>query len=379
MMSPTTWIDTSPAGTTAIPAGRSTVLPPLEGDGAGSVARPRFEIVGLLGEGGLGRVVEADDLDIGRRVAIKTIRPDCMSDAALIRFAREVRIGGKLDHPNIVPIHDVGRAEDGGLYFVMKRVEGETIEDIITRLREGDPAAHARWTFERRVAVFRQVLHAVAFAHAKGVLHRDLKPANVMVGRHGEVQLLDWGVARSVDGPEGPAVPITTPKTLAGSVIGTPMYMAPEQARGEPADERSDVWSLSVLFYELLTLRHFLPASADIPSVLAAVQTAPIPNPTTLRVPGQPPVPAELAWYVLAGLQRDPAQRMQSVRAMIERLDRRDEGEFPVQCPITFQKRMLGSWLRAIDRHPALSIVAIAGGAMAMIALMLTTVVVTQL
>ncbi len=251
----------------------------------------------------------------------------------------------------------------------MPRVRGETLEAIIERLQAGDAATHAHWTFERRTHVFRQLLDAVAFAHERGYVHRDIKPSNVMIGPYGEVFLMDWGIAKPVgapdhataakgDQPAPPAGRVT--ETHAGAVVGTPAYMSPEQARGEPVDVRSDVYSLCVMFDELLCLRHYLEHCKTVDEVLAGVQHTH--HPITMFVPNphQPPAPADLAWFVRKGVAKDTAQRYQSVREMIDRLDARDEGIIPIQCHVTFTKRVTRSWIRFLDRHPTLFTMALA-------------------
>ena len=345
---------------------RSTVLPRVErtGDGATlvSMARPRFETRRSLGQGGIGEVVAAMDQDIGREVAIKRLRGDVQGAAAVARFVDEIRTVGALEHPNIVPIHDVGVDDDGSLYFVMRCVQGETLESVIERLAAGDPLAHAQWTHERRVHVFRQLLDAVAFAHERGYVHRDIKPANIMVGHWGEVFLMDWGIAKPVGAPDIPSPSTGTASatgervtsTHVGSVLGTPAYMSPEQARGEPVDARSDVYSLCVLLHELLGLKHYLDHCSTVEAVLAGVQPAPAPAPRYIPSPHQAPAPMDMSWYVRKGLAKEPARRYQSAREMIERLDAREEGLVPVQCPVTFSKRMMREQIRFIDRHPML-------------------------
>jgi serine/threonine-protein kinase len=343
---------------------RSTVLPRLErtGDGATlvSMSRPRFETRRSLGQGGIGEVVAAMDQDIGREVAIKRLRGDAQGPAAVARFVDEIRTVGALEHPNIVPIHDVGVDDDGSLYFVMRCVQGETLESVIERLAAGDRLAHAQWTHERRVHVFRQLLDAVAFAHERGYVHRDIKPANVMVGHFGEVFMMDWGIAKPVGAPDVPsaspgAASATGERVTAthvGSVIGTPAYMSPEQARGEPVDARSDVYSLCVLLHELLGLKHYLDHCSTVEAVLDGVQTAHAPAPSFVPSAHQSPAPMDLSWYVRKGLAKEPAMRYQSVREMIERLDAREDGIVPVQCPITFSKRVMRLPIRFVDRHP---------------------------
>ncbi|HEY5242774.1 MAG TPA: serine/threonine-protein kinase [Polyangiaceae bacterium] len=345
---------------------RSTVLPRVErtGDGATlvSMARPRFETRRSLGQGGIGEVVAAMDQDIGREVAIKRLRGDVQGAAAVARFVDEIRTVGALEHPNIVPIHDVGVDDDGSLYFVMRCVQGETLESVIERLAAGDPLAHAQWTHERRVHVFRQLLDAVAFAHERGYVHRDIKPANIMVGHWGEVFLMDWGIAKPVGAPDIPSPSTGTASatgervtsTHVGSVLGTPAYMSPEQARGEPVDARSDVYSLCVLLHELLGLKHYLDHCTTVEAVLDGVQHAHAAAPSFIPSPHQAPAPMDMSWYVRKGLAKEPARRYQSAREMIERLDAREEGLVPVQCPVTFSKRMMREQIRFIDRHPML-------------------------
>ena len=347
---------------------RSTVLPRVERTGEGAtlvstMGRPRFETRRSLGQGGIGEVVAAMDQDIGREVAIKRLRSDVQAGpAAVARFVDEIRTVGALEHPNIVPIHDVGVDDDGSLYFVMRCVQGETLESIIERLAAGDPLAHAQWTHERRVHVFRQLLDAVAFAHERGYVHRDIKPANIMVGPWGEVFLMDWGIAKPIGAAEtlspsaggAAATGERVTSTHVGSVIGTPAYMSPEQARGQPVDARSDVYSLSVLLHELLGLKHYLDHCNTVEAVLDGVQTAHAPAPSFVPSPHQPPAPMDLSWYVRKGLAKEPAMRYQTVREMIERLNAREDGIVPVQCPITFSKRLMRMPIRFVDRHPML-------------------------
>ncbi|MBI5501649.1 MAG: serine/threonine protein kinase [Deltaproteobacteria bacterium] len=371
-----------PPGDTAVGA-RTTILPRVQlvGDRPELVQdrRRRFEVLRTLGEGGAGEVLAAADNDIGRQVALKKIRGEVMSPEALVRFVEEIRIIGRLEHPNIIPIHDVGIDERGDYYFVMKLVDGETIESLIEKLRRGDREAHRLYPFERRVQIFRGLLEAVAFAHARGIVHRDIKPANVMVGKFGEVLLMDWGIAKPIR-EEGPSIddavretsagtcgePSHALRTQLGALIGTPLYMSPEQACGEPVDERSDVYSLAALLYEFLFLRHYLDGCRTLDEVLAGVKERQISLLGVPDAPGQPTVPMDLRWYLKQGLEKDPDRRYPSVQAMIDRLDRRAEGDIPIQCPITFAKRTSTAWTRLIDRHPfafLLGTVAVLGSA----------------
>jgi serine/threonine-protein kinase len=361
-------------------AGRTTVLPRIEwtGDAAMlvSTSRPRFEARRALGEGGLGEVVAAVDQDIGREVAIKRMRPDVQSPSTVARFVDEIRTLGALEHPNILPIHDVGANDDGSLYFVMPCVRGQTLASIIQQLAAGDPLAHAHWTFERRVHVFRQLLDALAFAHARGYVHRDIKPANVMVGAFGEVFLMDWGIAKPLGASDRPMLfdvpaPAATraAETHVGALIGTPAYMSPEQARGEAVDARSDVYSLCVLLHEFLYLRHYLDHCASVEEMLAGVKETQASTFDLAAGPHQPPVPVDLAWFVRKGLAKSPADRYPSVRAMMDRLDDRDEGRVPIQCHVTFTKRVIREALRVLDRYPWLFSTTLLVGVLACIGL----------
>ena len=346
---------------------RTTVLPRVEIVGAESKVvadgKIRYELARRLGEGGVGEVVMARDNDIERDVAVKRLRPELQgSHASILRFAEEVRTVGRLEHPNIVPIHDVGVDASGDYYFVMKYVEGETLESILEKLAAGDREYHARYPFERRVEIMLGVFEAIAYAHSQRIIHRDIKPANVMIGPYGEVVVMDWGLARVAGTAQKPVAtaPATDagPKRLwqtqVGALLGTPAYMSPEQARGDELDERSDVYSLSVMFYELLTLRHPHEAVTTLEEMLEAVKNAPAPRALGVANAVQPPVPADLDWFVEKGLRKNPAERYQSVQEMIDRLRRRASGDIPVQCPITFSMRATTLLRQALAKRPFL-------------------------
>ena len=206
-----------------------------------------------VGRGGMGSVWETDDPELGRVVAVKVLDlPDEAGDLAA-RLRREARVLARLEHPGVVPVHDVGTLPDGRPWYAMKLVRGERLDEAAARLP----------TLPERLRLFLRVCEPVAFAHARGVVHRDLKPSNVMVGPFGEVLVLDWGIARLLEeevsgrspGPPAalPGAPresrdALAPGTAAGTVLGTPGYMAPEQARGDGAvDGRADVYALGVL------------------------------------------------------------------------------------------------------------------------------------
>jgi eukaryotic-like serine/threonine-protein kinase len=353
-------------GTTSGGSMRETVLPRLEIVGTTPTlvaqGKRRFELVRKLGEGGLGEVIGAEDNDIGRKVALKKLRTDVKSDATLARFVEEIRTVGRLEHPNIIPIHDVGVDEAGDYYFVMKYVDGETLESVIERLAAGDADYHRRYSIERRVQLFMGVLEAVAFAHAQGVVHRDIKPANIMVGPYGEVVLMDWGIAKPLEGGmEDAHLPRFESRkegrkrlfeTQVGTVIGTPAYMAPEQARGGAVDERTDVYALSVLLFELLTLEHYLAGRETLEAMLEGVLNVQAPMAISVKSEHQPLVSPDLSWIIYGGLAKRPEDRYPSANAMLERLKKRAEGDILVQCHLTAMKRAANAWGRFIDRNP---------------------------
>ena len=348
-------------------AHRTTVLPMIQvHDGHPTLLaddRMRYEPVGQLGQGGMGEVLKVKDNDIQRTVAVKRMLPGLDDPALLGRFVEEIRTVGQLEHPGIVPVHDVGIDDDGQYYFVMKYVEGETLETIIDKLRAGDRAYHEKYTVERRVEIFIGILEAVHYAHERGIIHRDIKPANVMVGPYGEVVLMDWGIAKRIKGEPGPAWPALPAvdggadprrfyRTMEGALMGTPAYMSPEQGSGIDADERSDVYSLCVLFHELLGLEHYLGAADSLEEVVKGVLTV---DPDFLayrKHRHQAPTPADLAHIVKKGVRKDPNDRYQTVSELLDRLRARQDGYFPVQCPMTFTKRGVTAIGHFVDNHP---------------------------
>jgi len=200
----------------------------------------RYDIGELIGEGGMGSVYLVHDRELDRDVAIKVLRDAAATLDERDRILREARILASLEHPGIVPIHDVGTLPDGRLFYVMKRVRGQRFDDFVREPRSRTELLRA----------FLQVCAAVAFAHAAGVIHRDLKPQNVMLGAFGEVLVLDWGVARSSRSPAARGT-----EAVVATAAGTPGYMAPEQMSGY-ADERADVYGLGGLLFFLLTREH---------------------------------------------------------------------------------------------------------------------------
>ena len=200
----------------------------------------KYTFVKELGRGGMGTVYLAEDSELTRYVAIKVLNTPEVTDDLRRRMIREAQIIARLEHPGIVPVHDVGTLPDGRIYYAMKFVRGSRLDEY---------AAHGA-SLNDRLRKFQAVCDAVAFAHAHGVIHRDLKPQNIMIGSFGEVLVLDWGIAKIRDDPRQAAVYSTSD----GTVIGTRNYMSPEQARGEiDIDERADIYSLGAVLSFLLT------------------------------------------------------------------------------------------------------------------------------
>ena len=249
-----------------------------------------YRIEGRIGAGGMGTVYRAHDEKLGRPVAIKLLPPDVARDAErLRRFRSEARAASSLNHPHILVIHDVGEV-DGRAFIVTELVEGRTLRE---RLDAG-PVAPAE-----AIAVATQVASALSAAHARGIVHRDIKPENVMIRHDGYVKVVDFGLAKLTAAPAGGAAERTEP----GLVLGTPRYMAPEQARGLDTDPRTDVWSIGVVLYEMLAGRAPFAAATHADLIAAILQAEPLPLGAAQGV-AEP-----LVRLVATALQKDPARR----------------------------------------------------------------------
>ncbi len=227
---------------------------------SGLPAVPGYDILGVLGKGGMGMVLRVRDPKFDRPLAVKVLLEQHAGDAGLAaRFLEEARLTARLQHPGVAPVQDMGTLADGRPFFTMKLVQGHTLADLLAARK--DPTDD----LPRFLAVFAQVCQTVAYAHARGVIHRDLKPANVMVGEFGEVQVMDWGLAKSLQQRAAGAEPVENFRSLqsdglghqteVGDVVGTPQYMAPEQAQGDVdlLDERCDVFGLGAILCVILT------------------------------------------------------------------------------------------------------------------------------
>ena len=265
----------------------------------------RYDDSEVIGRGGMGVVVAAWDRRLRRMVAVKTLRHDHGGDNSVPeRFIREAQITAQLEHPNIVPVYDLGITEDGRPFYTMKRVRGQSLATL----------GRADLSELRRLQIFLQVCDAIAFAHSQKVLHRDLKPANVMVGDYGEVLVLDWGIAKRVgdrdaSGRARPAPGGDPELTRDDALIGTPTWMSPEQALGDPATAASDQYSLGAILYTLLTGE---PPFRMRPDVLQRVVKGEFPPPREVR----PDLSPELEAVCLRAMRVRPSDRYPSVRAL---------------------------------------------------------------
>ena len=264
----------------------------------GTMLGGRYRIDGVVGHGGMGVVYRARDLDLGEDVAVKTVRPELLADeGAAERLKSEIRLARRISHRNVVRTHDYGEA-DGMLFVTMEYVQGLTVRELLhTRGQLGVAST---------LALARQFAEALAVAHAAGVIHRDVKPENALVDSGGVLKVMDFGIARLAE---------TGTTTMAGMMVGTPMYMAPEQLVGEEIDVRADLYSLGALIYECLTGQPPFQAPTLV-GLIAKVMTGEPDSPAKLNAD----VPPALSGLVMELLSRDPARRPPSASSLLELL-----------------------------------------------------------
>ncbi len=283
----------------------------------------KYEVGKIIAQGGMGVIYEARDLNSKRVVALKVLPKDIpIPRHDLLRFIREGQLTSQLEHPNIVPLHEIGLDDSGRVFYTMKLVAGRTLTSILYAIRKNEAVTIAEYPLARLLNVFQKVCDAVAFAHSRGVVHRDLKPDNIMVGSFGEVQVMDWGLAKVlgavrdeatekdeedlVDRPATwqdrerfkPGQTDTIPtddfgetlKTVSGRVMGTPGFLAPEQILQEedqPPDERADIYSLGAVLYSILTL-HATVKGGEVKEMLRHIINGDIPSPASLNAVDEP-------------------------------------------------------------------------------------------
>lgn len=293
----------------------------------------RYQVGRVLGEGGMGEVRLVRDTRIGREVAAKLIRSAHLGRPDLVlRFEREAKIQGQLEHPAIVPVYDFGVTPAGLPFFTMKRVRGDTLEELIVRHRAGEASVTRR----KLLQAIAQVCLAVQYAHERGALHRDIKPENVMLGAYGEVYVLDWGIAKVAsdasveesEGANGPSddAPLAAggPQTALGTVSGTVGYMAPEQLRGEELDARADVYSLGIMLFEVLAAERFIAVTSG--DEMMRVARAGVDGSPARRAPDRN-VPEDLDQLCIAATRFHKQERLASARALFEGIEAHLDGD----------------------------------------------------
>lgn len=283
-----------------------------------------------MARGGGGMLRSCVDSVIGRTVAIKSLLPENKFDRReRRRLLREARVTAQLQHPNTVPVYDIGDDKEEGVYFVMKRISGENFFEILKRIATGDQRTADAFPIPERLEIVANCCQALAYAHARGVIHRDVKPENIWVGNFGEVILLDWGVAKvwgHADDNEPIRQSVLESKdhqgdlqlrtlTGGGQRPGTPLYMSPEQVDGDRGiDERTDIFSAGVVLYEMLALREPF-RGANIDETFDNIKHKDIPPPSE-RSPDRG-IPKAADEVVMRALQKRPAERYQNMRELI--------------------------------------------------------------
>ncbi len=302
-----------------------------------------------LTAGGTATLQTCFDQNLHRFVVYKTLHEDLRDDETETkRFLREARVTSMIAHPGTVPVYELGRDVSGALYFTMKRLQGRNLRNVIEHLSAKDRDVAEEYPLPSLIDVLISVCQTVAYAHTQGVIHRDLKPANVLIGAFGEVTVLDWGLAKvrgekisvAVDlpdaaqelregmlgderpllrsQPEPQEVPEDLSLTRPGKRYGTPLYMSPEQARGDEVDERTDVFNVGSILYEMLALKNLV-WGQTVEEVLEQVLERPTPKPSD-EAPWWREVPDELEAICLKALEKDPAGRYASMEDLAEDL-----------------------------------------------------------
>jgi len=276
-------------------SGSSRVLQP------GHLLGGRYEILELLGQGGMGAVYKARDREVGREVALKLIRPELVGDPDVLqRFKQELILARQVTHKNVIRIFDLGEAE-GAKFISMEYIDGRDLKSI--------RAERGKFPPEEAAEIIEQVCRALDAAHAEGVIHRDLKPQNIMADNHGRVVVMDFGIAHSRELPG---------LTQTGVLVGTPEYMSPEQAKGDEIDSRSDLFSLGVIFYEMLTGKSPYEATNSVATLLKRAQEQAVP-PVKL----DPAIPKFMNDIVVRCLEIDPQRRYASAQEILRDLEAR--------------------------------------------------------
>ncbi len=282
----------------------------------------RYEFREELGRGGMGRIVRAEDRQLQREIALKTVLPDTELSQPERRLIAEARLTGQLEHPSIIPVYELGQLAGGEPYYTMRVVTERSLETILNEMRRGEPDTPS---LLHLVQIIRQVCLAIQYAHERGIIHRDLKPENILVGHYGEVFVIDWGIAKVFTDVSDAPSPTLESEDQPGELVGTPQYMSPEQAQGDHdrIDERTDVYALGTLLYEIMTLKPVF----DSPTVLGLIVaiSGKEPEPPSKRAPDRD-IPGPLEEICLRALSKEPEDRYPSAQALAEELELFMEG-----------------------------------------------------
>ncbi len=299
----------------------------------------------VLGEGGMGQVQQVDDAVLGRSVARKVMHAEIAArPEGVKRFLREARIQGRLEHPAVVPVYDLGLDDHGVPWFTMKQVRGLTLQEVLDGVARGDGELRARFPRRRLLTAFVQVCRAIDYAHSRSVLHRDLKPGNIMLGEFGDVHVLDWGLAGVSHAPTEHEV-FPEASARKGSVFGTPGFMAPEQVLRKPLDERADVYALGAILFEILALTPMFPGSSEerLARTVGEEPTGPAARAPALDVP------PELDVVVVAATRRDVTQRTASARALADAVEQYLDGDRDLELRRALAARHLDTARPLVD------------------------------
>ncbi len=328
-----------------------------------SVPSSHYTQVRTIGLGGVGLVISAHDPNLNRDVAVKMLRGESKGKLPDIeRFIREARATAKIEHPNVIPVHEMGVMDGVGVYFTMKKVKGDNFHEVIENLKKGDRGYCEKYTRRHLLEIFISICNGVSFAHDKKIIHRDLKPHNILIGDYGEVLVMDWGLAKHLDSTEEDKYRDFAAEkgecrfhgdssmTTDGTISGTPNYMPPEQADGKvlELDEKSDIYSLGAILYQILT---YSPpyTGEDVYKVLADVQKGNLVHPRE-KCPKHK-IPRELEAICLKAMSLEKAERYQSVPELIRDTRNYIEGfsvsAHPDSALVKFRKLCM--------RHPAVS------------------------
>ncbi len=345
----------------------------------------KYDVGKVVATGGMGAILSAKDLNIRRTVAMKVLlEPDKAADDQILRFIEEAQITGQMEHPSIVPVHELGVDASGNVFYTMKFVKGVTLDDILFGIREADAETIAKYPLNSLLNIFLKVCDAIAFAHSKGVVHRDLKPENIMVGEFGEVLVMDWGLGKVlrldcksdqsdqsdssdklpssfIDSLRSVSAAASGAMTMEGAVMGTPLYMSPEQAYGKVSeiDQRTDIYALGAILYSILTLNP--PVEGEtVNAILIKVANGEIEAPTKYErshksslphLPGGH-VPPALSHVAMKAMSLEQKDRYQSVKDLQKEIEAY-QGGFAT-------KAERAGWLRKgillAKRHKAISI-----------------------